>query len=211
MDEQILNKINEFFSRFKHQSYKKGEILIRADDDPAGIFYLKEGFVRQYAISHKGEEVVLNIFKPPAFFPMSWAINNTPNNYFYEAMTNLDIWRAPRDEVIKFIRSNPDVLYDLMSRVYKGTEGMLARMTYLMAGSAYERLVTELLIYGKRFGKGESRVELSISEKDLAALTGLTRETISREIKTLKDKGLITHTVHSFVIEDLQKLIQEMT
>ena len=58
MDEVLASKIDAFFNKFKHQVYKKGEILIRADDNPSGIFYLKSGGVKEYCISKKGEEIV---------------------------------------------------------------------------------------------------------------------------------------------------------
>jgi len=210
MDRTVVEKVDGFFSQYKHQSYKKGEILIRADEEPSGVYYLNTGQVKEYAISKKGEELVINVFKQGAFFPMSWAINETPNAYFFEAMTNIDILRALRGKVIEFIKKNPDVLYDLMSRVYKGTDGMLTRMTYLMSGNAYTRLITELLIYVKRFKKGQDAIELTISEKDLAAQTGMTRETVSREMKILKDKKIIIQDKTKFVIQNIRRLEEEL-
>ncbi len=215
MDPTLESKIDAFFIRFTYQTYKKEEILVRPDDNPPGVFYLKEGFVKQYAISQKGDELVINIFKPISFFPMSWAINNTLNEYFYEAITDLKVWRASREEVIVFIKSNPDVLYDLMSRVYKGTDGILTRMTYLMSGNAYARLITELVIQSKRFGKKSSlfknTVMVKISEKDLAAQAGMTRETVSRKLKLLKNKGLVLFKNHLLIIKNVDKLKEELT
>lgn len=212
MNQIIPEKIDAFFTKYKHQVYKKGEILIRADDNPQGVFYLKDGHVKEYAISKKGEELVVNVFRPISFFPMSWAINDTPNEYFYEAVTDLDVWKAPREEVIEFIKSNPDVLYDLMSRVYRGTDGILTRMTHLMSGNAYARLIIELMIQEERFGKKDDNiVEIKISEKDLAAQSGMTRETVSREIKILKDKKLVTFKNNTFVIKDLEKFKEELS
>lgn len=210
MEKTLLNKIDTFFTKFKHQTYKKGEILMRADDNPPGVFYLKEGNVKEYAISKSGDELVINIYKPIAFFPMSWAINETSNAYFFEAMTNVEVWRAPRKEVIEFIKSNPDVLYNLMSRVYKGLNGVLTRMIYLMSGHAYARLIVELLIYAKRFGNGQNMVEIHVSEKDLAAQSGMTRETVSREMKILKKNGFIKMNKTGLVIHNIQKLEEEL-
>jgi CRP-like cAMP-binding protein len=210
MDETLLEKIDVFFSKYKYQKYKKGEILIRAEDSPQGVFYLKAGNVKQYTISRKGDELAINIFKPSSFFPMSWAINETANVYFFEAMTDAEVYLAPKEETVKFIQNNPDVLFDLMKRVYKGVDGILTRMTYLMGGNAYGRLITELLIYAKRFGKGKNEVEITISEKDLAAQSGMTRETVSREMKILKDKGIITLTNSKLTIKSLQKLEYEL-
>lgn len=207
MDESVAKKIGQFFTQYKDQQYKKGELLIRADDAPAGIFYLTEGRVKKYAISQKGEEVILNIFKPIAFFPMNWAVNGSGNQYYFEALTDVVVWRAPAAEVVAFVKREPDVLYDLLQRVYRGTDGMEIRMAYLMAGSAYTRLVTELIISAKRFGRKDGkRLTLEITEPDLAAQTGMTRETISREIKKLKEKGAVEVLKNKLVITDLPAL-----
>lgn len=212
VDSQIQKKLDNFFKGFKHQTYKKGEVLIRADESPQGIFYLTAGMVREYAISKKGDELVVNIFKPYAFFPMSFAINQTPNVYYYEAMEELEVWKAPTEEVLGFIKKNPDVAFDLLSRVYKGTDGLLMRLVYVMASEAYSKVIAELLISAKRFGhkNSNSSIEFKLSEKDLATQTGMARETVSREIKRLKDKGLITFTKSKLVIKDLQLLEDEL-
>jgi len=211
MDNTVAKKIDEFFLKYKQQKYKKGEILVMAGDDPSGIFYLKEGVVKKYAISSKGDEMIVNVFKAISFFPMSWAINKTSNAYFYEALTNLNVYRAPHDVVNNFIKHEPDVMYDLLSRVYRGTEGILTRMTYLMSGNANGRLITELIIQAKRFGKKkENGIEVKTSEKDIAAQSGMTRETVSREMRVLKDKGLVTFSKNILLIHSMQKLEDQL-
>lgn len=211
MDTIVTKKVSSFFEKSKQQVYKKGEILIRADDNPLGIFYLKDGLVKEYAISKKGEEIVVNIFKPGSFFPMSWAINNTPNSYYYEALAEVIVDRASKEEVIAFIKNNPDVLYDLLSRVYRGTDGVITRMLYLMSETAYDRLVVELLIEAKRFGKKTgTSYQTEISERDLAARSGMTRETISREMKKLKDKKIVSLDKNILVIHDITLLEREL-
>lgn len=220
MDSSITQKLDTFFKQFTYQTYKKGEIIIQAYDDPSGIFYLKSGIVKQYAISKKGDEIVLNMYKQHAFFPMNWAINKSSNSYFWEAASDVEVWKAPSEEAAEFIRDNPDVMYDLLSRVYRGTDGLLLRMTYLMSGDAYTRLITEIIIQTKRFGKYKTAhssentdrgaYEIAIAEKDLASRAGMTRETISREMKKLKDKGLVTFNKKLLIIHNLDKLEEEL-
>lgn len=211
MDPLIAKKIDEFFGKYKILSYKKGEILVRADENPSGVFYLKMGRVKKYAISKKGDELIVNIFKPVSFFPMSHAINHLPNNYFYEAMEDLVLIKAPSEEVVKFLKNNPEVTYDLLSRVYRGTEGLLTRMTYLMAGNAYSRLIAELIIVAKRFGQtNKKEVVVTTSEKDLATQIGMTRETVSREMKILKDKKLVSFAKGKLVVKNIDLLEEEL-
>ena len=96
MQTPVKQKIEAFFAQFKHQIYKKGEILISADESPSGVFYLKEGMIKQYLIARKGDELVINIFKPGSFSPMSWAINNTENKFYFEAAMTCEVYKAPR-------------------------------------------------------------------------------------------------------------------
>lgn len=212
MDTEINVKIANFFAQFKNQIYKKGEILIRADEAPSGIFYIKSGMVKEYLLTKNGDELVVNIFKPGSFSPMSWAMNDTPNEFYFEAVTQSEIYKAPREKVITFLKENTDVLFDLLARVYRGTDGLLLRMAYLMSGEAYERLITELMIHAKRFGEkgGNNEIVIQISEKDLADRAGLTRETISRELKKLKERQLATFAKGQIVIPNIERLEEEL-
>ncbi len=212
MDKLVSGKLENFFSKYKYQQYKKGEILIRADDSPSGIFYLKQGNVKEYAISKKGEELILNTFKPISFFPMSWAISNTDNNYYYEAVTDVEVFMSEKEEVINFIKKNPDVLYDLLRRVYLGIDGLISRMVYLMSENAHDRTIIELLIHIRRFGKkiSEKSYQVEISERDIAAKSGMTRETVSREISQLKSKGLVSFNKGILNIQNISNLEHEL-
>lgn len=213
MDEKVALTVTAFFTQYKHQLYKKGEIIIRADDDPQGLYFLELGRVKQYLITKKGDEVILNIFSEKAFFPMSWALNNSKNNYYYEAMTDVSLYRAPREATLQFLNENPEVVFDLLRRVFRGIDGLLLHMAYVMSGSAYARLIIELLILAKRFGKhepGSKQVEIRLVEKDLAAETGLTRETISREMKVLKSKNILTFSENMLVVHDIDRLEAEL-
>ena len=53
-------EFESFYKQFVTRKYKKGEMLIRADDDPQGIFCLSKGYVRQYTISKTGNELSMN-------------------------------------------------------------------------------------------------------------------------------------------------------
>ncbi len=213
MDASITLKLNTFFSQFKFQKYKKGEIFIRADSEPLGILYLTKGMVKQYSISPEGVEQALTIYKPQTFFPMMWAINNLPNSYYYEAVGDVEVWCAPKDEVISFIKTEPDVLYDLLGRLYVGMSGLLTRIEYLMNGSAYHRVVFTILNIAERFGEKEinsNDTTLHTTHKEIAAFSGLTKETISRQSRILQDKGLIENKNHTIHVKNMQKLENEL-
>lgn len=206
------DKVQHFFSQFPLRTYPKGQILIFADESPDHIFYLVKGKVRKYDVSYRGDEVIVNVFKPGSFFPMSWALNRTDNKFFYKTEEPTELHLVPADKAVDFLKSNPDVVLDLLSRMYRGMDGVLGRMVHLMAGSAKNRLAYEVLIECRRFGeKGNTGAcRLKITEIDLAARSGLTRETVSREIQKLKDKNVLVLDGKVLIVNDLTALEAEL-
>jgi CRP/FNR family transcriptional regulator, cyclic AMP receptor protein len=211
MNPDVSKKIEKFFSSYNERSYAKGQIIIYAGDDPSGIFNIVKGNVRQYDIAASGDEMVVNVFKPPAFFPMNYAINRTPNKYFFETMEDVVLRQAPADDVLEFIKSNPDVMLNLLSRILSGSDGLLSRMAKMMGGNAYERVLLELIIAGKRFGEEQKDggLKIKIPENELAKRSGLARETFNREMNKIKKRGLVT-VDHGIKIKELNLLEKEL-
>jgi len=212
MNEDVQKKIETFFATYPKRTYPKDQIVVFAGEDPEKVFHILSGKISQYDISYRGDEIVINIFKEPAFFPMSWAINRTPNSYFFKADEETIVRVAPPDDVVKFIKDNPDVMFNLLSRLYKGVDGVLARTTHLMSGSARSRIIYELIIECRRFGEkaDENMYRLKINESDLAAHSGLARETVSREMKHLKERELIEIVGGGIFVKDLSALESQL-
>lgn len=213
MQADVQKKLEKFFSGYRQIKYKKGELLLRADDPPPGIFLLKGGVVRQYAISPKGDDLTLNIYRPVSFFPVAFFINGSRNNYYFEAMTPVFVFRSPGEEFLKFIKKEPDIMFDLLKRIYTGLEGFFSRMENLMSGEVKNRLVLELLIYARRFGTktdAGTAIGLKLTQKDLAAQIGVARETVGRIMKDLKNKKLISRQDKKMVISDITRLEEQL-
>lgn len=200
----VALKIDEAFSKYPKRSYPKGQILIFADETPEHIFYIKKGRVRKYDVSYRGDEIIVNMFKPPAFFPMSEAINHSPNKYFYKTDEETELHVVPIEDALQIIRNDPEIMFDLLSRIYRGMDGMLGRLVQLMSGSAKSRLLYELLIESRRFGKeqDDGSLALDITEGDLAARAGMSRETVSREMKQLKVEGIVRLDKKGITVKD---------
>jgi CRP-like cAMP-binding protein len=208
----ITKKVRDFFTAYPLKTFHKDEVIVQAGEAPAGVFYLVEGRVSQYDISPSGIAMVVNVFKPPAFFPMSWAINKTPNLYFFEATVKVTARKAPAEDVVAFLRENPDVLFDLLARVYRGADGMIRRMAHLMGGDSKSRLQFELLNAAHRFGDPHpsGKIYVPLKENDLARHSGLARETVSRNLRALKAAGLVEVSHQGFVLLDIAGLEAEL-
>lgn len=206
-------EFEEFYKHFKIRNYKKGEILIRADDNPQGIFYLKKGYVRQYTFSKTGYELTLYIHKPISYFPMVWAINGTPNIYYFEALTPVEVGRAPREQVVNFIKDKPSLIFELMSELIEDYAESLTRIEHLVFSDAYRRVISVLLYIAKHFGRKRGKsiiVDHRFTQQDIATLVGVARETASLEMVKLEKKGFVKYINHSMLFENIKKLELEL-
>ena len=210
--EPVLNVIDAFFAKYTRLQYKKGEVVLRAGDPPAGVLYLKKGFVRMSFIAQNGEMLVLHVFKSGSFFPMAWVVNDAPNRYYFEALTPVELWRAPREDVDKVMREHPEILEDFTSRILMGLSGVLERMEHLVFETAYNKTILLLLYYAKNFSDAKKKGILTIplTHKEIAAWIGTTRETASIQIELLKQKKLILYERRYIIIPDLAKLEKEV-
>ena len=208
MAQPVSDTIATFFAKYPLQTFDKRQLIINSHDRPTHVFYIVEGWVNQYDITPAGNEVVVNVFKPGAFFPMSSAIHATPSTYFYEANTPTRAHRAPADDAVAFLKTSPDVLFDLLARVYRGMDGVLRRMAHLMGGDARSRLTFELLNAAYRFGEAQSdgSIRIPLKEGELAKRSGLARETVNRCLQNLKAAGLVDVGANGIVIEDIRQL-----
>jgi CRP/FNR family cyclic AMP-dependent transcriptional regulator len=208
MTNSTTSKITDFFAHYPLRTFDKRQLIIRAEGTVSSVFYVVEGRVGQYDVARSGNEIFVNAFKPGAFFPMSSVINNVPNDYLFEASTQVVAHEAPAAEVVQFLHDNPDVLFDLLSRVYRGMDGVLRRMAHLMGGNSKSRLLFELLNAAYRFGEPQpdGRLLLPLSEVDLAKHSGLARETVNRSLQSFKTTGLVEVARHGIVLKDVEEL-----
>lgn len=214
MNTDKTQEFEKFYKQFTIRDYKKGEMLIRADDDPVGIFYLKKGYVRQYTISKAGFELTLHILKPISYFPMVWAVNGTPNVYYFEALTPVEVGRAPKDQVVNFIKDKPTIIFELLSELIEDYAESLKRIEHLVFSDAYRRVISVLLYIAKHFGEKHDKgiiVDHRFTQQDIATLVGVARETASIELVKLEKKGLIKHVDHSIIIESIKDLELELS
>jgi CRP-like cAMP-binding protein len=208
----VTDKLEQFFAAYTLRTAKPGEILIQAGDEPEGIIYLASGRVKKYDISDHGTEMVVNTYKEGAFFPMSWALNNEHNEYFYETAAKCTYRIAPPDAVVGFLKENPDVLLDLLSRVFRGAEGLTKRMAYMVGSNAHRRALFELYIACRRFGTANSDGSCSVAmhEGELAQAAGLSRETFSRELQSHKKDGKVLISRKGLTVTDMKWLEQKL-
>ena len=204
-------KVKQFFSRYPARNWPDKQIIIHAGDKPQGIYLLESGNIRQYTIDAKGNEITVNTFHSPVYIPMSWAFSPEPCKYFFETVGPTALRCAPKEQVLKFVKDNPDVALDLLARLYSGMDGVLMRMVHLMSSSAHIRVIYELVVHAKRaHPKSKKNVLLDLKEYQIGSYCGLTKETVSREFNKLKAKNLVSIDSGGITIKDLSALEEEL-
>ena len=214
MSDPVGIKIEKFFSQYKPHRFRKGEVILRADDSPSGVYFIKEGYVVMTGLFEDGREITFNIFKPGTYFPIIWAIAGVKNSYYYTAMTQVVLQKNSKEETLKFLKKDPEVLFELTSRILVGMGGLLTNIEYILTGNSYRRIISVLTLSARRFGEYTGRekviINIPLTHKDIANMSGLTRETVSLGMKKLERKKLISvGNKRQIIIENIKKLEKE--
>lgn len=207
----------EFFSKHgRKMTFKKGEIIIRSDNPPTGVYFIEDGYVRIYSITEDGESKLHIIYKPGEIFPLVWAVRNIRKNVYYEAMGNVTLLKVSKTAFIDFISSTKNNMNALLERMANVFNIHIDRIDNLEITKSYPRLISRLLSIARRFGQECKEtntiiIKAPITQNDIANSIAMTRETTSREISRLEKKGLIEYKEHLIIIKNLQKLKKELS
>jgi len=164
-----------------------------------------------YLISEEGNELTTIMHPGGSIFPMRWVLNNQPNIYNYQAMTEIEVWRAPREAFLQFLQENNDVMLYLTEQIMFDLGALIYRMQHIVFGNAHAKVASIVLTAAKRFGQQDPKtklyvVQVPLTHQQIADSAGITRETASLEMKKLKDEGIISYKGRSIIINDLDKL-----
>lgn len=208
-ESSITTQIEDFFSQYQAFSFKEADTIIFAHAPVEFIYYLKSGVVKQRSLTVSGGEASLNMFKAGAFFPLIWAVKEIPTPYDFVAVTNGNGWKAPKNVVIDFLKTHGEVTFDLVVRLLSGLEGMSRKLDFALQHNAVYRISEAILTLAYRFGNHQEiqvMLDLHLTHQDLAEMTGLTRETVTRTLKHLTEAGLVNVKDHILMIPSVLAL-----
>lgn len=214
-----LDSLSEFFLKSKSYSYKSGEIILRQDDEPQGVYYIEKGYVKIYSITQDGNEKLHVIYKSGEIFPWIWVFRDNAKSVYYEALGTVVLRRAPKEEFLEFLKTKSsqknscELLFELADRIIEVLDIHVDRVANLELTKACPRLVARLLSLAKRFGRKEEKetiLDVPLSHQDIANSINMTRETASRELGELERKGLVKYKDRLIIIPSIKKLEKEL-
>ncbi len=211
---QQRDKLRAFFYSHTRIQYKKGEVIIRPEDEPSGVFLIEWGFVRAYSITKYGEENLLLVRGSGSVFPLIWAFTGEHRFITYEAMEETSLWRVSKADYADFLDKNPESMPLILDMAIEAYRLHSERVITLSYRTARERIVSFLLVTANRFGvdrkDGSTIIMAPFRQSDIASSVNATRETTSREINLMKKKGILKIEDSKIVItnkESFQKLL----
>jgi CRP/FNR family transcriptional regulator, cyclic AMP receptor protein len=169
--------------------------------------------VRVYTISAQGDEQIITFCTPGEPFPTAWIFGKAPSTvFYYEAMSDCLVAVVDRQDLLKFISSDPARINAMMDYFVTSYTASLLRINALEQAKAQGKLVSTLYYLCSRYASKEGRIvalPLNLTHQTLANLVGLTRETTATEINKLRKMGLITYKKQRYTI-DQDRLLRFM-
>lgn len=193
-DEAATQQLIQFFQTGTGLNYKKGESIVRAGDDPRGIYYITAGFVKASAITKYGEENILIIRQHDDIFPLIWAFTGLHRDVSYQAMSDTSLWRVARSDFIEYLKKNEHVVQAVLDMAVEAYRLHSERVNNLEYRTVRERVASFLLTHADRFGRPSENgivIEAPIRRHDIASSINSSRETTSRELSVLARHGYI--------------------
>jgi CRP/FNR family transcriptional regulator len=207
-----MQNLSDFVRQHPVRSYRKNETIIFQDDQPATMFFIKSGYIKGYDIDSQGAEQLLWIGSPGDFFPIVWAFSITPTvKYFVSAFTDAELYAVKRTEFNEFLEKNPVALQELTRQMAIHLNHTYSQLSFREKPRAEEKVAHSLHYLSERFGNTERQIkaiQLPITHQDLASLIGISRETVTVELKKLKDEGYIYYDKYQFIVH--QKKLDAM-
>lgn len=187
----------------REKNVKKEQIILYQGEAAYGVNIIKQGMVRAYTILGTGNEVNVAIYGPGDYFPVETAYETSPATlFYYEALTDCTVVSQDNTEFQQERLTRPESIL-IESRRYVGA---LLHVNALGQATAYDKLGHTLRYLAMRFGvatsgKGFVRIDMKLTQQDLANLCTMSRETVSIEIAKYKKQQVVMekaklYTVH---------------
>lgn len=209
MNLRSVRELSSFFAQYNSVRYKRGETIIHGGEDPAGVYFLKSGYVRLVATSLEGKELTLMLYGPGDIFPIVWAFMESPTIYDFQAFSDVELKRCPKDHFLALQIQNKATVMNCMKDIIKRYDQSLSRLETMAFGTMYEKTVGLFEVLASQVGrevKNQIIIQVHLTHKDIASFLGTTRETASVQISKLKKKGILAQHGNVFIIKDIDKL-----
>lgn len=198
-------------------TYRKGQSIAMVGQPLEYLSSVVSGCATLSRTMEDGRRQIVGLLLPSDFVgrPGRLAVS-----FDIEAVSDVTLCRFERKTFERIVRTSPNVAGRLLSMTMDELEVARDWQVLLGRATARERLAHFLLSLVRREPDGEggslhvgsATLELPISRRQIADLTGLTIETTSRQFTALKQEGLVeTVSSRHIHLPDLERLRSHTT
>ena len=190
------------------QSFKKGEIIFKEGDKPAGLVWLSEGKEKIFKEGVGGREQIIRMAKPVGFIGYRALFAEEHHHCTGVAIEDSTICTIDRDTIYKLLKSNSDLCLSII-KAFATELGFSNNRTVTLTQKHIRGRLAESLIFLKDtygFEDDGTTIKIYLSREDIANLSNMTTSNAIRTLSTFASEGVIGIDGRKIKILDLQKL-----
>ena len=208
--EPDLGQINALMHR---KTFASGVNIITVAQPGDMVYILLEGTVKIYVDQLDGSEVILAFLGPGDTFGEMSMVDSAGRSANVVALEDCLCLLMDRTAFHQCLRSTKGLSYNLVKlmsrRLRLANEQIQALSTLDVRG----RVARQLLAFAQQYGQGTEAsqgvtIPLRLTQTDVAALVGASRERVNQVIVDFKDSGFISvDPSHRFTVHDIEALV----
>jgi CRP-like cAMP-binding protein len=165
------------------RGYAAGEALCAEGEEGDTLFIIETGAARVVRYAANGRDAILAFLGPGDVIGEIACLGGVPRAAAVEAQTAVQAWVVRRGDVLALLRRDADLAASfirLLATRLSEADALLMSMSALkMRGRLASGLLQLFARHGKEAAKG-ARLKLEITQRELGAFVGLSRENVSR-------------------------------
>lgn len=184
----------------REKTYPKNSVILFEDDPGDALYVVLGGQVKVVLIGEDGREVILSILKQGDFFGEMSLIDDQPRSAHVIATQESNLLVLRREEFRHCMEETPRIALGLLkalSRRLRRADDKIGGLVLLDVNGRVARLLLELA--DEHDGE---QIPRKITHHTIAQMIGSSRETVSRTIRDLSERGLIDVSRKAITIRD---------
>ena len=195
----------------KHQflRYKRQQFIYMPDDSATHIYMIVGGKVKIGHYLEGGEEVLSAILSTGEIFGELAMAGEEKRKDFAQAMEETIICPLTIEDLKLLMYENKELSFKILKLIGLRIMKLERKLELLVFKDARTRIVEFLKDAAEWKGKKvgfETLIQTNLTHKDIASLTGTSRQTVTTILNQLKEKNLINFNRKQILIRDLENL-----
>ncbi len=182
------------------------QVLFVAGDAGEGCYRVEDGLLKVTMVSRSGNERILAFLGPGAIVGELSIIVGRPRSASAVAVRDSTLSFLSRVAFEDFAQKHPEVyksLVRLLATRLRETDKVVAAGSFLPPRGRVAYTLLELAEYfGKDVGSGRVLIHQKIGQSDLAAMTGVVRETVNRILNDWKRRKVVSRLTGYYCLEN---------